>query len=78
MTWGSDKVPSANTRDFLAIMVAIAHGKGVIYCHQYHGKIDGEKFADFVRGHFPALFELGNNVTGRLFLQDADPSQCGC
>ena len=49
--------------------------KGVIYCHQYHGKIDGDKFADFVRGHFPALFEMGNNVTGRLFLQDGDSSQ---
>lgn len=56
-------------------MVAIAHGKGVIYCHQYHGKIDGEKFAEFVRRHFPALFRMGNNVTGKLFLQDGDPSQ---
>ena len=56
-------------------MVAIAHGKGVIYCHQYHGRINGEKFATFILDHFPAMFSLGNNPNGKLFLQDGDPSQ---
>lgn len=56
-------------------MVAIAHGKGVIACYQYMGSINGEKFAEFIEKRFPGMFERGNNVKGKLFLQDGDPSQ---
>lgn len=56
-------------------MVAICHGKGVIKCHRYEGKMNGEKFKEFVQGHFPEMFKMGNNSRGKLFLQDGDPSQ---
>ena len=29
--------------------VAIAYGKGVIGCHQYKGRVNGEMFSEFVR-----------------------------
>lgn len=56
-------------------MVAITHGKGVIKCYHYNDHINAEKFADFVREHFPEMFKAGNNSMGKLFLQDGDPSQ---
>ena len=56
-------------------MVAIAHNKGVIKCFHYDGNINADTFSDFVKNHFPEMFETGNNSTGRLFLQDNDPSQ---
>lgn len=56
-------------------MVAIAHGKGVIACHQYTGHIDGEKFAQIIKDQFPAMFQHSANPTRMLFLQDGDPSQ---
>ena len=55
--------------------VAIAYGKGVIGCHQYEGHVNGEMFSEFVREHFPELFQRGNNNRGKLFIQDGDPSQ---
>ena len=56
-------------------MVAIAHGKGVIGCHQYFGKINGEKFSQMVKDYFPALFASSANSKKKVFLQDGDPSQ---
>ena len=56
-------------------MVAIAYGKGVIGCHQYQGHIDGEKFSEMVRMHFPNLFSGSANPVRKIFLQDGDPSQ---
>ena len=56
-------------------MVAIAHGKGVIKCHHYVGNVNGEMCAEFIREQFPEMFEKGNNLKGKLFLQDGDPSQ---
>ena len=56
-------------------MAAIAHGKGVILAEQYEGKINGEKFSDFIRSRFPTMFENSANSRGKLFLQDGDPSQ---
>ena len=32
-------------------------------------------FSEFVREHFPELFQRGNNNRGKLFIQDGDPSQ---
>ena len=56
-------------------MVAIAHGKGVIACHQYTGHIDGEKFSQMVEDYFPDMFSSSSNPVRKLFLQDGDPSQ---
>ena len=56
-------------------MCAIAYGKGLILAEQYHGKLNGEIFAEFVRDPFPDLFERGCNERGKVFLQDGDPSQ---
>ena len=30
-------------------LVGIGYGKGVVFCEQYEGRINGQKFADFVR-----------------------------
>ena len=54
---------------------AIAHGKGIVLCEQYHGKLNGQSFANFVREHFPRLFTTCSNPKGKLFVQDGDPSQ---
>lgn len=56
-------------------MVAIAHGRGVIKCHQYEGNVSGEMFSNFIEKHFPEMFLNGNNCNGKIFLQDGDPSQ---
>ena len=56
-------------------MVAIAYGKGVIKCHQYHGNVNSEMCADFIKEQFPSMFENSPNPKGKLFLQDGDPSQ---
>ena len=56
-------------------MVSIAYGKGTIGVHQYHGNINGDKYAEIVRTHFPELLQRGANPTGGYFVQDNDPSQ---
>lgn len=56
-------------------MVAISYGKGVTLCEQYHGRLNGQFFSDFVRNEFPKLFAKTLNPKGKLFLQDGDPSQ---
>jgi hypothetical protein len=56
-------------------MCAMAYGKGMILAEQYHGAINGAKFADLIRSVFPDLFKRCANPKGRLFLQDGDPSQ---
>ena len=37
-------------------MVAIVYMKGVILCEQHEGRINEEKFANFVREHFEKTF----------------------
>lgn len=54
---------------------AIVYGKRVVLCEQYHRKLNGQSFANFVREHFPRLFSACSNPKGRLFLQDGDPCQ---
>ena len=54
---------------------AIAYGKGIVLCEEYHGKLNGQSFANFVREHFPRLFTTCSNPKGKLFVQDGDPSQ---
>ena len=56
--------------------VAIAFGKGVISCEQYHSKLIGKMFAEFVAEHFSSVFDNSANPHGKLFLQDGDPQQC--
>ena len=56
-------------------MVAVAHGKGIVKSYQYEGKINGEKFVNFIEEQLSDMFLKGNNKTGKLFLQDGDPSQ---
>jgi hypothetical protein len=56
--------------------VAIAFDRGVISCEQYHSKLTGKMFAEFVTDHFSSVFENSANPRGKLFLQDGDPRQC--
>jgi len=44
-----ERVKNAN------FMVAISFFKGVVFCEQYFGRIDGSKFADIVK-HFSLRF----------------------
>ena len=56
--------------------VAIAFDKGVISCEQYHCKLTGTMFAEFVKEHLSDVFKNSANSRGKLFLQDGDPRQC--
>ena len=61
----------------LHLLVAIAHGKGVI-CAEPYVKMDGPYFARFIRNHFPILFDIAKrngNENLKLFVMDNDPSQ---
>ena len=54
---------------------AISHGKGVICCEQYEGKMSGELFANFVDENFEQVFQKSCNPRAKRFLQDGCPSQ---
>ena len=56
------------------LFVAISYGKGVVLVKPYE-KLDGKKFARFVRRYFPRTIEACGPQRRRLFLQDGDPSQ---
>ena len=56
-------------------LVGIGYQKGVVFCEQYDGRLNGEKFAEFVRTKLPDAFERSTNPRGKCFLQDGDPSQ---
>ena len=71
-TKGSHEGTGGKVAHFIA---AIAHGKGMVLCEQYHGKLNDQSFANFVREHFPGLFRNSSNLKGKLFLQDRDPFQ---
>lgn len=43
-------------------------------CEQYHGRINGEKFAAFITEHFPTVFSRCQNKSTRV-LQDGCPVQ---
>lgn len=60
----------------LHVIVAIAHGKGVILSVPYE-KMNGQFFAGFIKDHFNLCFgKAGPKLGGkRLFLMDNDPSQ---
>lgn len=58
-------------------VVAIGFGIGLVICEAYD-KLDGAFFAAFIKRVFPQAFLLcqsSSTSTGRLFLQDNDPSQ---
>ena len=56
-------------------MVAIAHNKGVIKCHQYFGSINSETCKSFIEKQFSDMFKNSANSKGKLFLQDGQLSQ---
>ena len=61
----------------LHLLVAIAHGKGVI-CAEPYEKMNGPYFERFVRRHFPNLFEIAGKhekYQPKLFVMDNDPLQ---
>ena len=72
-TKGKKEGSSGKTANFF---VAIAFDKGVISCEQYHSKLTGKMFAEFVKEHFSCVFRNSANPRGKLFLQDGDPRQC--
>lgn len=69
---GSHEGTGGKVAHFIA---AISYGKGIVLCEQYHGKLNGQSFANFVREHFARLVSDCSNPKGKLFLQDGDPSQ---
>ena len=62
----------------LHLIVAMAHGKGVI-CAEPYEKMDGPYFSRFIRRHFTNLFDItrndNDNNKPKLFVMDNDPSQ---
>ena len=56
-------------------MVAMAYGRGVISYIQYNSPINGEFCYEFIREHFPGMFQVSAIPRGKLFLQDGDPNQ---
>ena len=55
-------------------MVSISYGKGVYFCEQFE-KMNGPYFSDFVKRRFRKLFRGSGNPSGKMFVQDGDPSQ---
>ena len=57
--------------------VAVAYNKGVVLCEQYTWTPTGEKFANFIKEHFPETFKRcgATGPQGETFLQDGDPRQ---
>lgn len=60
----------------LHLLVAIAHGKGVILREPYE-KLNGRFFSQFIRDHFNLCFAAAGPKTNgqHLFVMDNDPSQ---
>ena len=56
-------------------IAAISDGKGFICCVQYHGKMCGKLFEDFVKDNFEEVFEKSSNPRAKRFLHDGCPSQ---
>jgi len=57
-----------------AFMVGIAYDAGVVLCEQYHDRLNGKKFGDLARRHFPGAFE-NFHTDSKVFLQDGCPIQ---
>ena len=55
-------------------MVAIPHGKGVLFCKQYFGPITGYKFSKIIRAEFKNAF-IASGKPGKRFLMDGCPRQ---
>ena len=55
-------------------MVGISYNSGTVLCEQYHGRLDGTKFAALIREHFPNAFLRCQNKSTRV-LQDGCPVQ---
>lgn len=70
---GSKDLPAGRR---VHVMVAIAHGKGVILAVPYE-KMNGNFFANFIKRNFNICFaKAGPKHSGkRLFVMDNDPSQ---
>ena len=55
--------------------VAMSHRRYVILYKQYHEKITGGSFAEFVRQYFPKTFEKSSNIEWKQFFKYGDPRQ---
>ena len=53
--------------------VGVSHGQGVVFCSQFLGRCNGEKFSQWVTERFPAVFTRVNK--GKQVLQDGCPVQ---
>ena len=70
------KSKRAGTGGWMAhFMVALSPVHGVVLCHQYQCRLDGERFASMVYKLFPDVFKKTKHCEGRLFLQDGCPVQ---
>ena len=55
-------------------MVGIGYEAGVVLCRQYTGRLNGLKFADMIRAHFPSALNLCF-TDSKCILQDGCPVQ---
>ena len=60
----------------LHLIVVISYGRGVILAEPYE-KMSADFFAEFIRRHFPNLFEIAEKGESdqKIFVMDNDPSQ---
>lgn len=60
----------------LHLIVVISYGRGVILAEPYE-KMSADFFAEFIRRHFPNLFEIAGKGESdqKIFVMDNDPSQ---
>lgn len=57
------------------LFVTISCSCGAILWKQYHEKLTGEGFTEFIRQHFPKTLENSSDIEEKLLLQYDDPSQ---
>ena len=59
----------------LRFMVCMSYRKGVIKCVRYDGRINSEKFVNFINAHLDDAFKKSLNPKCRRFLMDGCPVQ---
>ena len=60
-------------------VVPISSGKVVITCQHYDGHVNGEMFSEFVKKHFPEMFNCGDmSVASNFCKMETHPKTVNC
>ena len=54
-------------RVLVQFVASIAYGKGVVFCQQFHGKLNGQTLLDFIHEQFPKAFANSANPRESYF-----------